>query len=133
MGLIGFGNHHDAGRFFVESVYQSRSLFSADGREPTGMLKVMEQRIDQRAGPMSRCGMHDKPNRLIEDEQDIIFIQNVEGNGFWLEFERFGARDVQFDSVAGSEFLLGRTGRPFIVIRPSRINRCSADRDRLGS
>ena len=107
MGLIGFGNHHDAGRFFVESVYQSRSLFSADGREPTGMLEVMEQRIDQRARPMSRRGMHDKPDWLIEDEQDIILIQDVEGNGFRLELERFGARDVQFDPIARSDFLTG--------------------------
>ena len=40
-----------------------------------------DQRIDQRAGRVAGAGMDHEPGRLVDDDERVVLIDDVEGNG----------------------------------------------------
>src|SRR5512145_633354 len=87
---------------------EPRPFFSPDTRDcPSRDLKVMEQGVDQRSGPVSRSRMHDDPRRLVEDQQVIIFEEHFERNRLALELKRLRLRNIHGDLVTGFDLLAG--------------------------
>ncbi len=36
---------------------------------------MVDQRVDQRAGPIARAGMDDQPGRLVDDDQLWVLVE----------------------------------------------------------
>ncbi len=77
MRLIVFRDDKAAARFFVETVNDSWPLFSANSRQRRAMAK---QCVDQSVLPMSRARMYDEPGRFIDDNDILIFEENLQRN-----------------------------------------------------
>ncbi len=45
---------------------------------------VSQQRVDERAFGMSRCGMHDHAGGLVDAQEVLVFVDDVQRNGFGL-------------------------------------------------
>ncbi len=85
MGHVIFGNHQGARSIFVQSVDDAGPQFTANSPQ---IRAVIKQAIDQRTAVVSRRRMHHQPRLLVDHNNVIVFIQNIEGNGFSLEFYR---------------------------------------------
>ena len=70
---------------------------------------MMDQRIDQRAGPVAGAGMHDEPHRLVDHDQLVVLIEDVERDIFALRLRRLWLRQRDRHRLAGDNlaFRLG--------------------------
>ena len=95
VGALVFGHDQNAGRVLVDAVDQSGSHVAA--LEKRQVLQMIGQGIDQRARIVAVAGMDDHAGRLVDDNQVVVFIQNVERNVFGDDFqfaERVGHDDL---------------------------------------
>ncbi len=99
---FGFGDDHEPGSILVQAVNNAGSRFSATTRQ---LLKVKRQGIGQRARSDSRGRMNDHRCRLIYDDQVVVFVNNVEGNIFGLEFRRRKRGELCVDLIVGPELV----------------------------
>ncbi len=76
MGVVGFCGHDHTRRPLVQTVHDSRSLYSTDTREVSTMV---EQGIDEGSARVAGAGVHDHPRRLADDDQFVVLVQNLEG------------------------------------------------------
>jgi hypothetical protein len=60
----------------------------------------MKQGMNQRAAIMSMTGMHDHAGGFVEHYQELVFIQDVQVNRFWMEGECFRLILVQNIALA---------------------------------
>lgn len=67
----------------------------------------MEQGIDQRSGPVSRCRMHDDARRFVEDQQVLVFKKYFQRNRLALQLEWLRLRDIHRDLIARLDLLAG--------------------------
>ena len=82
MGFVGLSGDHDSRRIFIQSMNDARADDAIDaGQFP---LTVVEQGIDQGPVIVSGCRMNDHPARLIDDDDILIFINDIERNIFGL-------------------------------------------------
>ena len=51
-------------------------LDAADARK--AVAAMMDQRVDQRAGPVAGAGMDDEPGRLVDDDELVVLVEDVE-------------------------------------------------------
>ncbi len=58
MGMVVLGNHHDAAGVLVQPVDDAGALDAANARQ--AVAAMMDQRVDQRAGPVAGARMHDE-------------------------------------------------------------------------
>lgn len=73
-----------------------------------GQIRVAgQQGIDQGAAGMPLRRVNDHPGRLVDDDQIVIFVNNVERRRLRLESSGFGRGQVNGDDIAGLE---GSTG-----------------------
>ncbi len=97
--------HHQPGRVLVEPVHDARALDAAD---PGKACPAMgDQRVDQRAGLVACGGMHHEAARLVDDDDVVIFIDDIERDIFadWLGRDRF--RHVDCDRIARGDMISG--------------------------
>ena len=73
---VGLGDHHDAAGLLVEAVHDARPLDPADARK--AVAAMVDQRVDQRAGPVAGAGMHDQTGRLVDDDDVVVLVEDVE-------------------------------------------------------
>jgi hypothetical protein len=59
---IVLGDHHDASRVLVEPMDDAGATHAADARKR--IAAMIDQRVDQRAGPVAGAGMHDEAGGL---------------------------------------------------------------------
>src|SRR5215813_2369075 len=87
---------------------EPRPFFSPDARDrSTRHLKVMEQGVDERSGPVSRSGMHHNTWRFVENQQLIVFKEHFQWNRLALKFKGLGLWDIHRDSIAWFDLLTG--------------------------
>src|SRR5579872_4850695 len=79
MRRVGLGDNQKPGCVLVEPMHDSGALDAADAREARPAMPV--QRVDQRAGGMARRRMDDKPGRLVDYDQMLIFVNDRKGYG----------------------------------------------------
>src|SRR5262245_9646705 len=102
MGCIVFGDNKTAARLFVETMNDSGTLFPADSRQHRA---VVEQRVDQSVVTMAGARMNDKPCRLVDHDQIIVFEENLKGNLLWQCFDLFQRRLGELNLIAASDDL----------------------------
>ncbi len=59
--------------------------------------------MDKRAAIVAGGGMHHHPSGLVDDNQDLIFVEDVEGDGFGGEGEGFGGGNRDGEAIAHIE------------------------------
>jgi hypothetical protein len=106
MGEVVLGHDHDAAGFLVETVHDARTFDTADTGQR--IAAMVDQRIDQRAGPVAVAGMYHETRRLVDDDQVGILVENVECNIFSRRrcVFRFGDFNGDADAFAQLVFRL---------------------------
>ena len=80
MGLIVPGHENRAAGVAVQSMHDARPQRPAAAAEAGA--KVELQRTDKRSRPVSAGRMHDHPRRLVDDDQVLVFEEDLQGNLF---------------------------------------------------
>jgi hypothetical protein len=102
MGCIVFGDNKTAARLFVETMNDARALFPADSRQRRA---VVEKRVDQSVLTMTGAWMNDKPSRLVDHDEIIVFEENLKGDLLWQCFDLFRRRLGELNLIAASNDL----------------------------
>jgi hypothetical protein len=125
VGLVVFGDDHDTGRILVEPVHNARPLHPAYAGERGRAME--QQRIDQRAGCVAIARMHDKPGRLVDDDDVPVLKQNVERNVLRLRIGGLRLGEGKDDPVPRLQLALGLGDRgPVDLSRPRLDQRLNA-------
>jgi len=94
--------------FLIEPVNDARPFFSADTRQCPA---VVQQRVDQRVLVATRARMNRHAGRLVDDDQIVVFEENLQWNRFRSGFDFFRRRIGEFDLVACSDNVVWPGGR----------------------
>ncbi len=104
MGFIGFGDEDEAGGVAIEAVDDAGAPgVGAGGEGGVGILGVVDEGVDEGAGPVSAGGVNDEVGLFIDGEEGVIFVDDVEGNIFGEEGFGDGDGEGDVDGVAGAE------------------------------
>jgi hypothetical protein len=77
---------------------------------------MMDERIDQRTGPVAGAGMNDEAGWLAKHDQVVVFVEHVERDVFALRLRIFRFGQVDLEDIAGMDLLL-RFGHRLAVDR----------------
>ena len=66
-----------------------------------------DERIHQSARFMATCRMHDEAGRLVDDDEMLVFEDNIEWNVFSLRFSGSSRGNINFDDLSGFYFGAG--------------------------
>ena len=104
----GFGDHHQAAGFFVQTVYYARARYLAQ------FETVRQQTVEQGTAPVS-CGRVDNQSgRFVDDDDSIVFVNDVQSHRLWNKRQIFLTRtDGYTDLLTAYHFVFGL--RRFIV------------------
>jgi len=97
--LVGLGHHHYTARVAVEPMDDTRPAHAADARER--VTAMMDQRVHQRAGPISGPWMHDQARWLVDHNQCLVLVENVEGDVLALRLRGLGFGQRNAIELAG--------------------------------
>ena len=86
MGNVILRDDETATRLFVETMNDPGTLFPADSRQ---RLAVVEQCVDQSMFAMTGTGMNDKPRRLIDDDEVVVFEEYLKRDRLWQRLDLF--------------------------------------------
>jgi hypothetical protein len=136
MCFIGLGDDQATARLFVESMDDPGPLLTAD---PGKSGKMMQQRIHERVLSLTGTRMNNQSSRFVDHDQFVIFVENVERDGFWKIIEFFRRRLVNLNTISGPDEI-PRSGRgsiqSHILISNERLNArprefCELTREKL--
>src|SRR6185312_3879852 len=99
MGFVGFGRYQKAGGVLIETMHDARPFDPTDARQ--ARAAVGDQCIDQRAGSMAGSRMNHQAAGLVDDDDRIVFIDDVEWNLLPRRRGWLGWRQGYGDDVAG--------------------------------
>ena len=105
MGFVILGHHQAAAGFLVEPMDDARSRHAADAAELPGAM--MEERIDQRVRLIARRGMHHQTGGLVQNEQRVVFKNDIERDVFRLRFGGPGCGPFDLHDFAGARRVRG--------------------------
>ena len=98
MRCVVLGNHHDAARVLVETMHDAWSAYAADARK--GLAAMMDERIDERSRSVSGARVNDKAGGLRNDDNIVVLVKDINGNGFRRRGGLFRLRHMNLDDVA---------------------------------
>ena len=76
VGLVGFRDENHAAGVLVEAMDDAEAFAApAPGEVRAAMV---DERVDQRAGPVARGGMDDEAGLLVEREQGVVLVDDIE-------------------------------------------------------
>ena len=106
LGSEGFCHNQQATGVFVQPVHDARA------RNFGQLRRVMQQRIEHRACPVTATGMHHQPGRFVDDQHAVVFKRNIQRNVFCL-MQLLGRMRLRRDRdrLAAPHFLLDRGWR----------------------
>lgn len=87
-----------AAGIFVETVNDAGARNAANTAQLSAAM--MKQRIDQRMFLVPSCRMDDQSDRLVQDQQRLVFMKNIQGHVFRLRFSRASLRPMNFNLFA---------------------------------
>ena len=90
------GDDKQTARVLVEAVDDAGARHAADARE---RRTVVEKRVDERAGEVSRRRMYDEAGRLVDADEIVVFVDDRKGDVLWLGHGRHGRGDGDDDAV----------------------------------
>ena len=97
VGEVVLGYDKTAAGVLIESMDNSRPGNPANAAELS--LTVVEEGVDQRARRVAGRGVDADSRSLVENDQMLIFKENVERNRFGQDIAVFGLRDFDHDVV----------------------------------
>jgi hypothetical protein len=80
--MVIFGDDYQTTRLFVEAVDDSWPFYAADSGKAISAMR--EKRIYQRAAAVPGGGVNNKSGGFIDYNQIIIFVNDIEWDGFCL-------------------------------------------------
>src|SRR5919198_1756660 len=98
MRRVIFGYDKAAARLFVETMNDSRALFPTDSRQHGA---VVEERVYQSVFAMPGTRVNDKPRRLIDDDEIVVFEENLKRDRLRQGLDLFQGRLGQLNLIAG--------------------------------
>lgn len=99
MGQVGFRDDHETRGILVQPVHDAGASHSANSGKARAAMR--DQRIDQCAGAVTGSRMHDQAFRLVDDDDGVVFVDNIEWNFLALRFGRLrGWKGDRYD-IAG--------------------------------
>src|SRR5262247_4390426 len=99
MARIGLGNDHEASSVFVEAVDNTRSPDAADAGQARPAMG--DQSVDQCAGGVAGGRVNDEALWLVDHDDRVIFVNDVEGDGFALRGGGFRRGSVTVTTSPG--------------------------------
>ncbi len=105
-GII-LGNEDGARGFFVQAMDDSRAKGIAGARE---RLTAAEKRIDECAASMACAGVDRHARGLVDDENVVVFVENVQRDGFRFSAELRARLRVHCNALAGTETMRALCG-----------------------
>ena len=128
-------NHEQAGRFPVQTVYDSRSLLASDhGERPA----VGDEGVHEGSGVSARAWMNGKARALVHDQQTLVFVHDVERDRLGLDRRgpRPLGRNSNYLALIGSitrarrlpGYLNGALRNPSLGFGPGNIGKSACDK-----
>ena len=99
--------HEAAACFLIETVNDAGSFFSADPRQSGTVTK---QSVDQSMFALTGARMNRHAGRFVDNNEIIVFEENIQRNRFWLDVDFFRRRLDEINLVTGSDNLPWSTG-----------------------
>ena len=65
-------------------------MHDAGARQAGRVVIAMQQTVEQRTAPVTGGRMHDHPDRFIDHQQRVVFVQNIQYEGFRGKRQLFG-------------------------------------------
>ena len=120
LGIGSLGNDQQPACVLVDAVHQ------AYGRvvrvEVLIVAQMPRQSVDQCAAIVAATGMHHQARWLVDDEQDLIFIDNIEGQVLGNDFPiALGMIQDECDDVARLDLVVALDG---LVVGPDATRLC---------
>ncbi len=66
---------------------------------------MKQERVHERSRPMPGSRVHHEARWFVDDDQRLVFVQDLDRNRFRRKLERFGARDLQGDVIPWFDLL----------------------------
>ena len=98
MRLIGLGDDQQSAGILVEPMHDAGPRHAADAGEARAAMG--DQRVDQRAGGVAGAGMHHEARGLVDDDERVVLVDDVEGDGLACGLRRCGGRHAKLEAVA---------------------------------
>jgi len=70
-------------------------------------LAAAEKRVDERAARIPCSGVDGHAGRLVNDDEVVVFVEDLERDGFGFRFERSARLRLDSDTVASFDLLTG--------------------------
>ncbi len=102
---VGLRRDDQPARILVEPVHDARPPHAADPRQ--AVAAMVDQRVDQRSGPVAGAGMHDEAGRLVDDDQVLVLEDDCERDRLALRHRRLGLRQAHRGAPTGDDLRLG--------------------------
>ena len=77
---------------------------------PDNVAAVVEERVDQSVFAMTGARMNDKPRRLVDDDEIIVFEENLKRDRLWQRLDLFQRRLGELNLIATSNNLAWPAG-----------------------
>jgi hypothetical protein len=71
---------------------------------------MIKERVDQSVFAVTCARMNDKPGRLVDHDEIIVFEKNLKGDLFWQGLDLFQWRLGEFNLIADSNNLAWPAG-----------------------
>jgi hypothetical protein len=97
MGCVIFGDDKTPAGVFVETMNDAWPLLTPNSRQRRAMI---EQRVNQSVSAMTGARVNDKPCRLIDDDQIVVFEQNLKRNCLWQNLNPLQRRLDKLNLIA---------------------------------
>ena len=107
MRSVIFGDYNAAACFFVQTMDDAGSLFSADARQGRA---VAEQRVDQSVLAVAGAWVDGEPCGLVDNDEVVVFEEDLKRNGLWPDVDLLRRRLDEINLVTGSDNLPWPTG-----------------------
>ena len=122
VGAVVLGDHHQPGGVLVEAVDDAGAPHPTDAGK--ALPAMGDQRVDERAGAVSRGGMDDETARLVDDDDVVVLVDDVGAGlppGPGSCEAPAGGSATAISSPALTWWLGSRIVRPLTVTCPARI------------
>ena len=121
MSKIVFGDDNQAGGFFVEAVDDTWTELIFGRRAAAGKgLAAAKQRVDQSALRIPCSGMNAHSSGFVDDEQIVVFVEDVERNGLGFGAQRRALTGFDGNAFVAPQLLRGLGG---IAVHQNKVSR----------
>ena len=104
LGTLVFGSNHNAGRVFVEPMYDAGPEFSEPARQLVG---IKGEGVYQSAVSIAAGGVNNHIGLLVENNYILILIDDIQRDIFRFNLLARKLRQSQIDCVTGTELKAG--------------------------